>query len=92
MSVSFNKKLFWSRLNLFYTAWRASEEKVYDSFVLINGKPNEDVVYMKTWAVHLWLCGYELAETVFVFTENALYVVSSPKKSMGFSVFRVLRF
>ncbi len=74
MSVTFNKKQFWSRMQLLYTAWKSAEEKQFDAFVLLNGKQNEDVLYMKTWAMQLWLCGYELFDTAFVFTENALYV------------------
>ena len=44
------------------------------------GSANEDVVYSKSSALHMWLLGYEFTDTVCVFCSRALFVLTTGKK------------
>ena len=51
------------------------------SFIVTYGTPRkDDVVYQKSIALHDWLFGYELAETLMLFTQSALHILTSKKK------------
>lgn len=57
------------------------------SFVVPYGAAlKDDVVYQKSIALHDWLFGYELSDSLMLFTPSALHVVTSKKKGalMGF--------
>lgn len=41
---------------------------------------NEDIVYTKSSSLQNWLLGYELTDTLCVFAENSLHMLSSKKK------------
>lgn len=52
-----------------------------DVLVVVNGKADPDVIFRKTFALQLWLTGYELNDCAFLFTKNAMHVLSTKKKS-----------
>jgi nucleosome binding factor SPN SPT16 subunit len=79
----FDKEQFWTRVHALYASWNSSPKiwRDQDAFVLLSGKQDENILYQRTLALFLWLTGYELFETLVVFTEKSIYVVASSKKS-----------
>jgi nucleosome binding factor SPN SPT16 subunit len=52
-----------------------------DSLVMVaNDKSDESNLYGKSLALQLWLLGYEMPGTVFVFAKNQIFVLASAKK------------
>ena len=52
-----------------------------DALVLVaNDKTDESINYSKPLALQLWLLGYEMPGTVFVFAKNQITVLASAKK------------
>lgn len=73
----------YARLRSLAQAGRASEGSAWhgvDALVVDTGKYDENALYLKSTAVHSWLFGLELPETVLVFTETMLYVLAGAKK------------
>lgn len=82
-NINLDKETFYRRLKKFYTAWQKPDgdngfSKV-DCLVAAVGA-DDDVVYSKSGALQSWLLGYELTDTIMVFTEGAAHFLSSKKK------------
>eukprot|EP00794_Sanderia_malayensis_P019250 gene19250-21178_t len=75
-----DKEIFFRRTKKLYEHWKNNgDTKHIDSFVSFVGQ-DDDVVYSKSTALQQWLLGYELPDTVLVFTESAIHVLASKKK------------
>ncbi|PGH29594.1 FACT complex subunit spt16 [[Emmonsia] crescens] len=85
--IKIDKATFFNRLSTFYSAWRAdkrSSNPVFGgagSIVILMGKTEEANSFQKNNAMHFWLLGYEFPATLFVFTTEAMYVVTTAKKA-----------
>jgi FACT complex subunit SPT16 N-terminal lobe domain len=51
----------------------------FDAVVIASGG-KDDIAYKRSATMQLWLFGYELTDTIFVFGKNEFLVISSPKK------------
>ncbi|EEH38707.2 FACT complex subunit spt16 [Paracoccidioides lutzii Pb01] len=85
--IKIDKATFFNRLSALYSAWRAdkrSSNPVFagsSSIVILMGKTEEANSFQKNNAMHFWLLGYEFPATLFVFTTEAMYVVTTAKKA-----------
>jgi nucleosome binding factor SPN SPT16 subunit len=85
--ISIDKQLFHERLSHFNSAWKADKragDAVFggaNSILILMGKTEESAQFQKNNALHFWLLGYEFPATLFLFTLDALYVVTTAKKA-----------
>nr|XP_023020384.1 FACT complex subunit spt16 [Leptinotarsa decemlineata] len=82
-NLNLDKETFHRRLKKLYNAWQNSEGEngfsKMDALVTSVGKDDE-IVYSKSGALQTWLLGYELTDTIMVFTEKKTYFLASKKK------------
>lgn len=82
-NISLDKETFHRRLKRLYSAWQKTEGEnglsKMDCLVTAVGV-DEDIVYSKSGSLQTWLFGYELTDTIMVFTENTVYFLASKKK------------
>lgn len=82
-NISLDKDTFFRRLKKLYTSWQSSDSEngfsKMDCLVTAVGV-DEDIVYSKSGALQTWLLGYELTDTIMVFTEGTAYFLASKKK------------
>lgn len=77
-------KTFKSRLQALYKHWRQHRDELWGSSdVLVVATPpySEDLRYLKSSALHIWLLGYEFPDTIMVFGEKNIYFTCSGKKA-----------
>ncbi|KAG0652062.1 Facilitates chromatin transcription complex subunit spt16 [Hyphodiscus hymeniophilus] len=85
--IKIDKTLFQERLSHFYSAWKAdkrSGDALFNgasSILVLMGKTEETAQFQKNNAIHFWLLGYEFPATLFLFTLDALYIVTTSKKA-----------
>eukprot|EP00271_Cylindrocystis_brebissonii_P005149 TRINITY_DN17096_c0_g1_i1.p1 TRINITY_DN17096_c0_g1~~TRINITY_DN17096_c0_g1_i1.p1 ORF type:complete len:1151 (-),score=279.83 TRINITY_DN17096_c0_g1_i1:406-3858(-) len=87
--VEIDVKIFCARLKLLYATWHDNAEAWGDctAFALSSHPTSEDLRYLKSSAVQLWLLNYEFPEIVMLFTQSKdgsgkfCHVVGSVKKT-----------
>ena len=57
--------------------WKGADALVVDS-----GSANEEVLYSKSSALHIWLLGYEFTDTVVVICSRSIHVLSHKTKGL----------
>ncbi|GBF65273.1 FACT complex subunit [Trichophyton mentagrophytes] len=86
-AIKIDATTFSTRLSSFYSAWKAdkrSANQVFggaSSIVILMGKTEDSNSFQKNNAMHFWLLGYEFPATLFLFTMEAMYVVTTAKKA-----------
>jgi Xaa-Pro aminopeptidase len=92
--IAIDKTNFFNHLSNLYASWKADKRSGNalfggaDSMVILMGKTKSDESsFQKNNAMHFWLLGYEFPATLFVFTIDAVYVVTTAKKGdlIGFN-------
>lgn len=79
-----NLENFSKRLKALYSNWRENKSDLWgDSEALAIATPpaSEDLRYLKSSALNIWLLGYEFPETVMVFTRKQIHFLCSQKKA-----------
>ncbi|KAI8465881.1 MAG: global transcription factor [Monoraphidium minutum] len=82
--VAIDQSAFGKRLRLLYTSWKSNRSSLWEganALGVVVGSTSEDLRYLKSISLHLWLFGYELPDTVLVFTDKELHVLTSQKKA-----------
>ncbi|KAJ5136982.1 FACT complex subunit s.t1.c16 [Penicillium atrosanguineum] len=86
--IAIDKNNFFNHLSNLYASWKADKRSGNvlfggaDSMVILMGKTKTDESsFQKNNAMHFWLLGYEFPATLFVFTTEAVYVVTTAKKA-----------
>nr|XP_043628802.1 FACT complex subunit SPT16-like [Erigeron canadensis]XP_043628810.1 FACT complex subunit SPT16-like [Erigeron canadensis] len=72
------------RLKSLYTHWREHRDKFWGScnaFAVATPPPSDDLRYLKSSALNIWLLGYEFPETIMVFTDKQIHFLCSQKKA-----------
>eukprot|EP00026_Physarum_polycephalum_P000558 Phypoly_transcript_00559.p1 GENE.Phypoly_transcript_00559~~Phypoly_transcript_00559.p1 ORF type:complete len:1075 (-),score=176.29 Phypoly_transcript_00559:1265-4462(-) len=83
ITIKLDSKSFWRRVKALYDSWQKKDDYLWkgpDALVIAQGTPDDDNPYKKTNALQYWLLGYEFADTIIVFCESNIYVLTSPKK------------
>jgi len=84
--IKIDKNLFQERLSHFISAWKADKrggDALFggaSSILVLMGKTEESAQFQKNNAIHFWLLGYEFPATLFLFTLDTLYIVTTAKK------------
>jgi len=82
--VSIDAPTFCKRLKKLVDHWKANKEATWsdaNALAVLVGASSEDLRYLKSISLHLWLFGYELPDTVLVITSSELLVLTSQKKA-----------
>lgn len=85
--VSIDKANFHSRLSSLIAQWKADKRSGNNVFgdvgsiVVVMGKSDEAVGFHKANATQFWLLGYEFPATLFLFTLEAMYILTTKKKA-----------
>ncbi|KAK5111856.1 FACT complex subunit spt16 [Meristemomyces frigidus] len=85
--VSIDKTSFHNRLSAINTAWKGDKRSgnhVFGdvgSIVIVMGKADEAQGFHKSNAAQFWLLGYEFPATLFLFTLEGMYIITTKKKA-----------
>ncbi|KAG0242359.1 FACT complex subunit spt16 [Actinomortierella wolfii] len=84
--VQIDARLFHRRATGLVNYWKKANalddtfQNVNSLFVLV-GQADEELSYSKSTALQIWLFGYELDQTLLVFTHEVLHIVTGAKKA-----------
>ncbi|XP_006830445.2 FACT complex subunit SPT16, partial [Amborella trichopoda] len=75
---------FSKRLKAFYSSWEENRDSLWasaDAIAVATPPPSDDLRYLKSSALNIWLLGYEFPETIMVFTSKQIHFLCSQKKA-----------
>ncbi|XWS58057.1 hypothetical protein CRYUN_Cryun08bG0002500 [Craigia yunnanensis] len=81
---SINLDNFSKRLKALYSHWNEQKAELWgssDVLAVATPPPSEDLRYLKSSALNIWLLGYEFPETIMVFTKKHIHFLCSQKKA-----------
>eukprot|EP01018_Ginkgo_biloba_P030029 Gb_09795 [translate_table: standard] len=79
-----NVETFGKRLKTFYANWKEHKQDLWGgcgAIAVSTPPPSEDLRYLKSSALNIWLLGYEFPETIMVFMEKQIHFLCSQKKA-----------
>ncbi|KAK6777074.1 hypothetical protein RDI58_023791 [Solanum bulbocastanum] len=80
---------FSKRLKALYSHWHKHKDDLWassDVLAIATPPPSEDLRYLKSSALNIWLLGYEFPETIMVFRDKQIHFLCSQKKASLLSV------
>ncbi|XP_076957772.1 FACT complex subunit SPT16-like [Bidens hawaiensis] len=83
-SYSIDAATLTRRLQSLYSHWREHREDLWGScnaFAVATPPPSDDLRYLKSSALNIWLLGYEFPETIMVFSDKQIHFLCSQKKA-----------
>lgn len=83
VEVTIDEGTFGERLKLLYNSWKGQPSSWENANVLAItvGGTSEDLRYLRSIALHLWLFGYELPDTLLLLTPDEVHVLTSQRKA-----------
>lgn len=75
---------FSKRLKMLYSHWNKYKSDLWgdsDALAIATPPTSEDLRYLKSSALHVWLVGYEFPETIMLFMKKQIHVLCSQKKA-----------
>ncbi|KAM7259484.1 hypothetical protein ACFE04_015225 [Oxalis oulophora] len=79
-----NLENFSARLKSLYSHWTRNKSELWGSaeaLAIATPPHSEDLRYLKSSALNIWLLGYEFPETIMVFTKKQIHFLCSAKKA-----------
>ncbi|KAL5993697.1 FACT complex subunit spt16 [Asimina triloba] len=83
-AYTINSDTFEKRLKAFYSHWNEHKAESWGgAHVLVIASPpaSDDLRYLKSSALNIWLLGYEFPETIMVFMERHIHFLCTQKKA-----------
>lgn len=81
---SINLENFTKRLKMLYSHWDEYNGDLWgasDAMAIATPPTSEDLRYLKSSALNIWLLGYEFPETIMVFMKKQIHFLCSQKKA-----------
>ncbi|KAL0292241.1 UNVERIFIED_CONTAM: FACT complex subunit SPT16 [Sesamum calycinum] len=82
-SYTINLENFSKRLKMLYSHWSEFKNDLWagsEVLAVATPPPSEDLRYLKSSALNIWLIGYEFPDTIMVFMQKEIHFVCSQKK------------
>ncbi|WCJ39284.1 FACT complex subunit SPT16 [Euphorbia peplus] len=82
-AYNINTGKFVARLGMLYSHWKEHKDALWgsaDALAIATPPPSEDLRYLKSSALNVWLLGYEFPETIMVFMRKQIHFLGSQKK------------
>ncbi|KAG0046982.1 FACT complex subunit spt16 [Gryganskiella cystojenkinii] len=84
--VTIDARLFHRRARGLVNHWKRSsgpDDPFHNanSLLVILGNMDDDILYQKSTALQIWLFGYELTQTLMLFTQDTLHIVTGAGKA-----------
>ncbi|KAL6005554.1 FACT complex subunit spt16 [Asimina triloba] len=83
-AYTINSDNFEKRLKEFYSHWKQHKTEFWggaDVLVIASPPASDDLRYLKSSALNIWLVGYEFPETIMVFMERQIHFLCTQKKA-----------
>ena len=83
MEINLNAERFYQRLERLQTEWMSHKRTLWggsDALCIPLGAIGDEVNYSKSSAFHLFIFGYEFADSLIVITRNHFYFMATAKK------------
>ncbi|KAE9446640.1 hypothetical protein C3L33_21409, partial [Rhododendron williamsianum] len=83
-AYSINLSTFGKRLKMLYSHWKEHNDGLWGAsevLAIATPPPSEDLRYLKSSALNVWLVGYEFPDTIMVFMKKQIHFLCSQKKA-----------
>ncbi|MCL7022174.1 hypothetical protein MKW94_024963 [Papaver nudicaule] len=84
ISYTIDLENFSKRLKTLYSHWKENKTNFWaasDAIVIATPPPSDDLRYLKSSALNMWLYGLEFPETIMVFMDKQIHFLCSQKKA-----------
>ncbi|XP_057464281.1 FACT complex subunit SPT16-like isoform X2 [Actinidia eriantha] len=83
-AYTINLDSFGKRLKMLYSHWSEYNDDLWgasEALAIATPPPSEDLRYLKSSALNVWLVGYEFPDTIMVFMKTQIHFLCSQKKA-----------
>lgn len=83
-AYAINLDIFRKRLKMWYSHWNEHKDDMWGSsevLTVATPPPSDDLRYLKSSALNIWLFGYEFPDTIMVFMKKQIHFLCSQKKA-----------